>query len=62
LPSKPNWLTSQFTDPNDNIVNQEGTFSVFNLNLNSGTITLASNLDSGSTTYGLYNVLLVPLV
>jgi hypothetical protein len=62
ISNKPNWLTSQFTDTTDNVVTQQGTFSVYKLNLSAGTITLGSNLDSGTTTGGMYNVLLVLLL
>jgi hypothetical protein len=59
---KPTWLTSQFTSTGNSIVTQQGTFTVYSDNLSAGTITLGSNLDSGTTTGGMYDVLIVPLV
>jgi hypothetical protein len=51
---KPTWLTSQFTDTGDNIVTAQGTFSVYNVLVSAGTITLGGA--GGIAGQGLYSV------
>lgn len=59
--AKPSWL-GQFADTGDHIVTTHGTFSVYLRSLSTGRITLGSNTDNGLSDYGMYSVLVLPLL
>ena len=59
--TKPTWLNG-FTDTGNNIVTTKATFSVYSKTFTAGTITLGGNSVDGSSDFGMFDVLVVPLV